>query len=128
MDLKDATLMFPAELAAHRAVAGIAQAAYNRLVHISAAGQPSKTMATISTALMTHPQTAPMASGWQRALPRLRAWDRRDRHRHARPCAAPLLRRQEVSAWTGEAEDPVLRHTRGPRCLLDDGRGPGAVV
>ena len=46
----------------------------------------------------------------------------------ATACAAPLLRRQEVSAWTGEAEDPVLRHARGPRRLLDDGRGPGAVV
>ncbi len=44
------------------------------------------------------------------------------------PCAAPLLRRPGVSAWTGEAEDPVLRHTRGPRRLLDDGRRPGAVV
>ena len=28
----------------------------------------------------------------------------------------------------GEAEDPVLRYARGPRRLLDDGRGPGAVV
>src|SRR6266496_3168618 len=33
-----------------------------------------------------------------------------------------------VPAWTGEAEDQVLRHARGPRRLLDGGRGPGAVV
>jgi hypothetical protein len=33
-----------------------------------------------------------------------------------------------VSAWAGEAEDQVLQHARGPRGLLDGGRGPGAVV
>jgi hypothetical protein len=58
----------------------------------------------------------------------LQAWDRWDRHRHARPCAGPLLRRLRVSAWAGEAEDQVLQHARGPRGLLDGGRGPGAVV
>ena len=30
-----------------------------------------------------------------------------------------------MPAWTGEAEDPVLRHARGPRRLLDVGRWPG---
>ena len=31
-----------------------------------------------------------------------------------------------MSAWAGEAEDQVLRHTCGPRRLLDGGRWPGA--
>src|SRR5450755_40522 len=53
---------------------------------------------------------------------------RRTLRRHARPCAAPLLRRLGVPAWMGEAEDPVLRHACGPRRLLDVGRWPGAVV
>ena len=61
---------------------------------------------------------------------------RRDRGGHgnrlntarARPCAAALLRRLGVPAWTGEAEDPVLRHARGPCRLFHVGRGPGAVV
>jgi hypothetical protein len=38
--------MFPAESAAHPALATIAQAVYDRLIHGSTAGQPSKTMAT----------------------------------------------------------------------------------
>jgi hypothetical protein len=58
----------------------------------------------------------------------LQAWDRRDRRRHVPPCAGPLLRRLKVPAWTGEAEDPVLRHAGGPRRLLDGGRWPGVVV
>ena len=33
-----------------------------------------------------------------------------------------------MSAWTSEAEDPVLRNACGPRRLLDVGSWPGAVV
>ena len=58
----------------------------------------------------------------------LQARDRWDRHRHARPCAASLLRRLGVSAWAGEAEDPVLQHARGPCRVLGGGRWPGVVV
>ncbi len=41
-------------------------------------------------------------------------------------CSLP--RRLGVSPWTGEAEDPVLRHARRPRRLLHGGRWSGAVV
>src|SRR5271170_2891636 len=46
--------------------------------------------------------------------------------RDRRACSLPC--RLGVSSWTGEAEDPVLRHARGPRRLLRGGRWPGAVV
>ena len=53
----------------------------------------------------------------------LRAGDGRDRRRHARPCAGPYCAGW-VSARTGRAEDPVLRHVRGPRRLFHVGRWP----
>ena len=68
----------------------------------------------------------PTADSWRRDwLGCSQPWDRWDRHRNARPCAAPLLRRLGVSAWAGEAEDQVLQHARGPCRSM--GAGPALL-
>jgi len=46
----------------------------------------------------------------------------------ARSYSAALLRRVKVPAWSGEAEDQVLRHARGPCRLLRGRDRTGAAV
>jgi hypothetical protein len=74
------------------------------------------------------PRPPPLSSTESWRSPRSRVCNQLQDVVRRRPRPVALLRRPRVPACSGDAEDPVLRHARGPCRLLDDGHRAAAAV